>query len=115
MSKDFSMFRFYKGEKENPYSNETQNTEHMFWFYESIFARDFAEKDSSEWYKFFGDIGMGDKFMAILTEADYNKPLEDKKKQVFELWLEYLFTYKLYPEYGGENTLKDLYYKSTAR
>lgn len=110
MSNDFSMYRFYKGEEKNPFNQSTQNTEHMFWFYESVFDADFAQKESSDWYSFFNVHDLGDDFMKLLSEGDYDKPQDGNKKQVFELWLNYLFTFKLYPEYGGENAIKKLYY-----
>lgn len=49
--------------------------------------------------------------MNLLSDEDYERPTEGKKKQVFEIWLEYLFTEKLYPEYGGKvNDYEILYY-----
>lgn len=112
MKKDCGMYRYYKGESENPYNHETQGTAHMFWFYESIFERDFIEMESSDWYDFLTKQGLGEKFMAILTEEDYARPVAEKKKQVFELWLDYFFRNKLYAEYGGENYYKTAYYAS---
>lgn len=115
MNKDFTMYKFYRGEKTDPFNQDTQNTEHMFWFYESIFERDFAKNYSADWYSFFSEHDLGDRFMKILEEKDHDRPGEDKKKQIFELWLEYLFTFKLYPEYDGENKLKAAYESATAR
>lgn len=34
---------------------------------------------------------------------------DQQKKQIYALWLEYLFTEKLYREYGGDNLYKDAY------
>ena len=113
MSKDYSMYRFYKGEKENPFNQDKENSAYMFWFYESVFDLSFTNNESSDWYAFFGESPLGHKFMKLLSEEDYNRPTEKKKKQVFELWLDYLFTEKLYPEYGGENTYKVLYHSTT--
>jgi hypothetical protein len=115
MKKDYSMFRFYKGEQENPFDQVKENAAHMFWFYESIFNSDFLKNESSDWYSFFSMHDTGDKFMAQLEDEDYIRPSENKKKQIFELWLEYLFTFKLYPEYGGENTYKAKYFSTTVR
>lgn len=50
---DFKLYRYYKGEKENPFDHDKQNKEHMFWFYESIFEKDFAKNDSADWFNFF--------------------------------------------------------------
>jgi hypothetical protein len=113
--KDFSMYRYFKGEKESPFDKEKQNNEYMFWFYESIFERDYSGWDSSEWFNFFNNYGMGDAFMKILSEADYDKPTNEEKKQIFELWLKYLFSEKLYGEYGGDNWYKDAYYAAIAQ
>ncbi len=110
LESDFTMYKYFKGEANNPFDNEKQNTVYNFWWYESVFEDEFKKKESFEWYAFFSDYGMSDKFMEILSEQDHERPGIDKKKQVFELWLEYLFEYKLYPEYGGENWYKTQYY-----
>ncbi|MDR1595294.1 MAG: hypothetical protein LBS43_12560 [Prevotellaceae bacterium] len=134
---DYSMYRFFKGEKENPFEkllnraeidkshlpppecmkyeynlpinevNKLQSSK-MFWFYESCFERLFEQYESSDWYAFFGK--NGDKFMKLLSEKDYVRPSD--KKGVFDMWLnDYLFIDKLYPEYGGdENWYKKEYY-----
>jgi hypothetical protein len=39
--KDYSMYRYFKGEKENPLDSQKQNTQHMFWEYESMFEYKF--------------------------------------------------------------------------
>jgi hypothetical protein len=109
---DFSMFRYFKGEKQNPFDHENQNAAHMFWFYESVFEEQFNSNESSEWYSFFNSHDLGGNFMKLITEEDYERPTEIKKKPVFDLWIDYLFNFKLYPEYGGENTTKTLYYNS---
>ncbi|MCE5321292.1 MAG: hypothetical protein LLF93_09380 [Bacteroidales bacterium] len=107
---NYEMFRFYKGEKESPFDNDKQNAQHQFWFYESVFEDEFKRNSSADWHSFFSDHDMQLDFMNILSSSDHDRPSEDKKKPVFELWLTYLFTFKLYPEYGGENTYKKLYY-----
>jgi hypothetical protein len=139
MTKDYSFYRYYKGEPENPFDAileaheidkshlpppECMKYEYslpadtvkklglsvMFWNYERHFESEFAKNESSDWFNFFDEHDLGNQFMAILSEDDYNRPQEEKKKQVFELWLNYLFTFKLYPEYGGENKDKAHYY-----
>ena len=55
---------------------------------------------------------MEKQFMALLTEKDHDYISEKIKKPVFELWLVYLFKFKLYPEYGGENKDKKVYYST---
>jgi hypothetical protein len=50
---DYSMYKYYKGEKENPFDNVTQNKKHMFWFYESCFEITYKGKpeDKEEAFK----------------------------------------------------------------
>lgn len=107
--KDYSMYRYYKGEDNSPFDKEKQNTEYMFWLYEASFEKDFSERDSSDWHSFFDGFGMGDAFMNILSNADYEKPTGEKKKQIFDLWLEYLFSVKLYGEYDADNWYQNAY------
>jgi hypothetical protein len=115
MDISYSIYKLYRGEKENPFDQVKRNTEHMFWFFESTFAMEFAKNDSSDWFNFFDEHDLGDRFMKILEEKDHDRPGEDKKKQIFELWLDYLFTFKLYPEYGGKNEFQTAYRALTAR
>lgn len=133
MDKDFSMYRCYRGEAENPYFKELWASEvdksHLpppecmkydfilpaekvqelswkgkFWFYESIFESNFWPLNTTEWYA-----------LGLLPGGDYERPADLNKKQVFELWLGYLFTEKLYPEWGGTvNHDKEAYYSLTA-
>jgi len=112
---DYSMFRYYKGEKENPFDKESQNSAHMFWLYESVFERDFIGRESSDWFAFFEGYGMGGDFMKILSDADYERPTDKVKKHVFDLWLKYLFAEKLYAEYGGDNWYRDEYFSPIAQ
>jgi len=111
--KDYSMYRYYKGEKENPFNKENQNTSFMFWFYEKHFDDEFAKNESSDWHAFFGgnNSETSKAFMKLLSEDDYARPAEKKKEAIFQLWLEkYLFVEKLYGEYGSENWYKKKYY-----
>lgn len=45
MSEDWSkgLCKFYKGEAECPYNQDTQRDQYMFWFYEKKFGHDFFE------------------------------------------------------------------------
>ncbi len=82
---DYSMYRFFRGEEESPFDNETQNAQRMFWFYESCFERQFIKSGGSD----------------------------KDKAAIFDRWLnDNLFVEKLYDEYGGGKTswYKDLYY-----
>jgi len=110
---NYTMYRFYKGGKNNPFNSETDGLSAKFWYYEYVFDSSFFKEETSELYSFFKDHDMGNEFMALLSEADHDNISEKTKKAVFELWLKYLFEYKLYPEYGGENKLEKLYYSTT--
>lgn len=55
---------------------------------------------------------MGDEFMKLLSEDEHDYLLEKSKNPVFELWLKYLFKYKYYAEYGGENKQEIAYYST---
>lgn len=104
------MYRFFKGEKKNPFDNETDSGSAKFWYYEYVFDTSFFKDETSDLYSFFKDHNMEKQFMALLTEKDHDYISEKSKKPVFELWLKYLFEFKIYPEYGGENEEKKIYY-----
>ncbi|MDR2058056.1 MAG: hypothetical protein LBP83_07230 [Dysgonamonadaceae bacterium] len=38
---DYSMYRYYRGEKENPFEWEKENTANQFWGYEALFEHKF--------------------------------------------------------------------------
>jgi hypothetical protein len=107
---NYSMYRFFKGEKSNPFDNKTESDRAKFWNCESTFEKDFKTKNTSDWYAFFKDHGMQTFFIDLLTENDHENLTDKTKKPVFEIWLIYLFQFKLYPEYGGENKEKKIYY-----
>jgi hypothetical protein len=62
--KDYSMYKYFKGEKENPFDAETQNSANRFWEYESMFE-----------YKFYID----------------QEFKEKNKGESFNIWMEKLF------------------------
>lgn len=109
---NYTMYRFYKGEKNNPFNSETDGLSAKFWYYEYVFDTSFFKDDTSDLYSFFNDHDMGKEFMALLSEEDHDNISEKTKKPVFELWLVYLFEFKLYPEFGGENKDKKAYYST---
>ena len=116
--KDYDIYRCFKGEPENPFDSETQSIQHIFWFYESCFEREFIDKESSDWFAFFGGFNskISEKFMGLLSEEDYERPTKKKKAAIFDIWLnDYLFVDKLYGEYGDENEYKKSYHSITAR
>ena len=113
MAADYSMYRYFNGEQNNPFNQENQNTAFLFWFYESVFENEFRKNEISSWCKFFEAYGLGFEFMQIISEDDYDRPNESKKSQIFDLWLIYLFRDKLFGEYGGVNWYKEMYFSET--
>ncbi len=109
---DFTMYRFFKGEKANPFDSQIDWVSAKFWYYEYVFDSSFFRMECSDLYSFFKDHDMGKEFMTLLSEDEHDYLSEKSKKPVFELWLKYLFKYKLYPEYGGENKLEMLYFST---
>jgi hypothetical protein len=87
------MYRFFKGESENPFDGDKQDKARFFWFYESTFETRFTQNDNSYWRDFFSTYGLQERFMKLLTANDYIRP--SNKKGVFDLWKEYLFREKL--------------------
>ena len=109
---DYSIYRFYKGEESNPFDTENEGASAILWNAENIFNSSFFKRETSDLFSFFKDHEMGGRFMKLLSEDDHDYLTEKSKKPVFELWLEYLFKYKYYAEYGGENKLKKIYFST---
>jgi len=104
------MYRFYKGEKTNPFDNINDSFSARFWNAEETFETSFFTWETFKLHAFFDDHGMSDRFMKFVTEKDKEYLTENSKKPVFELWLEYLFKYKYYGEYGSENIQEKKYF-----
>lgn len=109
---NYKIYRFFKGEKKNPFNQENNGASAILWIAEETFENIFFKKETYELNSFFKDHDMQDYFMKLLTEDDHDKLSEKIKKPVFELWLEYLFKFKYYGEYGGENKLKEIYFST---
>ena len=109
--KDYSMYRYYKGETENPFDNEKQNTQFMFWFYESVFETLFNRESNGYWRNHSNECAR-QKFCNALAEKGNDRPTESEKAAVFDVWLnDCFFVDKLYPEWGAkENWHKEQYY-----
>lgn len=82
--KNFDIYRFYKGEAENPYNWETQNAQHMFWGYESGFADQLKSGDFSPSAWVSPDAVDFPEWFAVLN----NKPVDIEA--LFKLWLFHL-------------------------
>lgn len=109
---NYSMYRFFKGEKKNPFDTENDGASAILWNAEKTFDSSFFTWETSDLFAFFKNHEMGDEFMKLLSEDDHDYLTGKSKKPVFELWLEYLFKYKYYGEYGGENKLKKIYFST---
>ncbi len=138
--KNYNMYRYYKGEKENPFTELLNKVEidksnlpppecmkyeynlpedevaklqnaRMFWFYESVFETLYNQKSNAYWRNHFNQ-QVKEKTRNILKGKDDDRPSERDKAAVFETWLnDYLFVDKLYPEYGEKkNWYKETYY-----
>lgn len=90
---DYSIYKFYKGEKTNPFKVGSINN--YFWFYESAFEDFFNGSSSSDMYAFFKSNGLGNEFLELTKNLDNTEDKVTDKRSVFKLWLEYLFTEKL--------------------
>ncbi len=124
--KDFSMYRYFRGETENPFEqlqkdecnlseNEAKRLQNckMFWFYESVFETIFNRETNSYWRNNF-NVYVQETCKRILHGTDKEKPTESNKATVFDIWLnDYLFVDKLDIEYGGDNWYKKEYYKNS--
>jgi len=108
----YKMYRFYKGEKTNPFDSSVDSPSSIFWNAEQTFDSSYFNRETYKLHAFFDDHDMSDRFMKLLSEDDNDYLTEKSKKPVFELWLEYLFKFKYYGEYGGENKLKKIYFSN---
>lgn len=115
MENQFSVFKFFKGERKNPFNKTKEPTAFFFWFYEATFNQQFMQWEPYQWHDFFSGCGLEKEFVKIISEDDIPRIRLVKKKTLFDLWLEYLFTFKLCPEFGGkENKFKEDYFSYPA-
>lgn len=94
---DFSMFKFFRGEKKNPFDHDRQNAASNYWNYESIFEEKFNAGDFSAaaWIPPNpADLKEWDKVLA-------SNPID--KAELFKLWLFYLLMDRLPDKYQPLN------------
>lgn len=90
------MYRYYNGEAENPFPEGSICR--FYWFYESKFEEAWRNNDASDWYALFDTYDLGARYLEIVKDLpDTDASIEDKKKPIFRLWLDYLFKDKLSP------------------
>lgn len=99
--KDYSIYKFYKGEKECP--SDLGKERGRLWNAERVFEEEFQKNDSSDWFAFFKDCELdgknaGDIFMKkIDPDKEYDRPLETSKKWIFDLWVNYYLFIDKFP------------------
>jgi hypothetical protein len=109
---NYTKYRYYKGENENPFNGYNDSSSFILWQAEYVFDSSYFKKESSALYSFFDDHRMGDQFMALLSEDDKEYLTEKNRMPVLELWLEYLYDTKYSGKEDGEYTLKKIYYST---
>ena len=103
----YSMFRYFKGEEENPYNQVLQNAQFMFWGYETTFDFQFNKQDfdTNLWVDEYSPDFK--KWNNILSQKPVNK------EDLFKLWLYELLTEHLPDKnYSSKDKFLDLYYLS---
>ncbi len=93
--KDYKIYRYYKGEPENPFDKEKQNTAHNFWGYESLFEEKFNKGDYSLAAWQIPSSLKGDWEFALKPPVD--------KEEMFKVWLYELFERLADKAGGGAN------------
>lgn len=107
------MYRFYKGEETNSFDNKIDSLRARFWNAEESFETYFFTWETYKMNSFFVDHNMGQDFIKLISEEDREFISAKTKKPLFELWLKYLFEFKYYAEYGGENKQEKAYFATT--
>lgn len=110
MPDSFSMYKYFKGEKENPFDNVTQNAAHMFWFYEQLFEDKFSKGDFSEDAWIIPDHDNPNEWKEVLSSKSVNK------EDLFKLWLFHLLMVRLPDRYLSEHDeFLHLYYDTNVK
>lgn len=107
MKKDYSIYKYYKGEKLNPFNIENENSAYMFWGYELFFEELYNNGNYKKGS--FNHIAFG-------QEQEFNNVIKfnpASKEELFKLWLYHLLSDYL-PSKGGYSyeALRDLYFNS---
>lgn len=109
MKPDYSAFLYFKGENENPFDWETQNTAHNFWDYESMFEEKFNNGNFSQEAWIPSNHFDKNEWISVLNQ----EPID--KEELFKLWLFFLLMVHLPDKYETSDTTKflNLYWKIT--
>lgn len=85
---DYSVYKCYKGEVENPFEMDKNELRSKFWWIESVFEKEFYQKYSkSKWEEFFQDGPYTKSFRNLLDNQNLLQPNNQTKKQLLELFL----------------------------
>ena len=99
---DYSIYKFYKGEKESP---ESLNAEQCrLWNAERVFEENFQKNDSSDWFAFFNECELngknpGEIFIKKLQADEHEKPKSTSKEWIFSLWLDFYLFVDKFPKF----------------
>lgn len=75
------MFKYFKGEEENPFDNDTQNTQYQFWGYERTFDTQFNSQNFTQ------DFWVSEHAFDINEWKAVLKRIPVNKEELFKLWL----------------------------
>lgn len=109
--KKTDLYRYFKGEKQNPFDREKQNASFMFWGYEQWFEEMFNQGDFSlnTWLPASSDEQQRKEW----SEALSRKPID--KEELFKLWLFELLMNRLPDKYESESDhFNKLYWATTS-
>jgi hypothetical protein len=100
MKKDYSVYKFYKGEAENPFSglkySEENDAKFVIWIYEEWFEHQWKKMDAASWRQWFAVANRHHEFMKLLRPTDYDRPTD--KAGVFQLFMNVLLSERI-PQY----------------
>jgi len=77
----YRIYKYFKGQNENPYDNEKHNPQHQFWGYGSTFEDKFNKGDFTPDLWVDQESEEKNEWIAILNKKPVNK------EELFKLWL----------------------------
>lgn len=100
MKKDYSVYKFYKGEEINPFHGRVYSAKNeaksVFWNYEEWFENRWNKNDAASWREWFEGHNKCQEFMKLLRPTDYDRPTD--KAGVFQLFMDILLSDRI-PQY----------------
>jgi hypothetical protein len=81
--KDYSMYKYYKGEAENPFDRANMGVSYMFWCYEAQFEHRYNEGEGNDKSK---RAALADYLKALFIHmSDWTQSSEQKYASMYEL------------------------------